>query len=583
MNFSDEEIKRQIRLGEDNLWEFKEIVFAGNVPKSPKRDDIADELAAFANTSGGVVLCGVTNSGDFQGMSREQMDRLEVLLVEICTNMIKPSIRPTIFRREIEEGKPFLLVEVPQGYALHDSPGGGYHRVGSSKRKMTSDERLRLAQQRGRSRFLWFDKQPVPGTGFRSLDESLWKPLLSAEGAATPELALEKMGLLTNDENDTTRATVAGVLLCTHSPEEWLPNACISATCYRGVDRASGQIDAQTITGPLNRQIAEAVAFAVRNMRVGAYKNPARTDLPQYSNKAIFEAIVNAVAHRDYEIRGSRIRVSMFADRLEINSPGGLPNNLTIESMDVRQSTRNEALTSMLGRMSVGNIHGSEDRQFFMERRGDGVPIIFRETKALSGESPQYQLIDGSELVLTIPAAATDITPATAIIKCQHDDVSLPDVEVLMLFPNKTWKQAVTDSNGDALINLHAAHLPMTVFAAAHGCAAHLQHDWIPAKGGLAIEMKSLPDGGSVFFPEGQGSLPGLSGTLNPNRDIYDRTSLYASNIAINEGQPQPVHCIPGDDLRLTDTNGRELSVRIIAIVGKSALLEYRAYTKHRS
>ncbi|MYA68891.1 hypothetical protein F4009_15135 [Candidatus Poribacteria bacterium] len=580
MNFSDEEIKRHIRLGEDNHWEFKEIVFTGNVPKSPRRDDLADELAAFANTDGGVLLCGVTDSGDIQGMSREQMDALEQLLTDLCTDMIKPSIRPAIFRREIEEGKPFLLIEVPQGYALHDSPGGGYHRVGSSKRKMTSDERLRLAQKRGQTRFLWFDKQPVPGTGFGSLDESLWKPLLSAEGATAPELALEKMGLLIKDENGITHATVAGLLLCSHSPEQWLPNACISATCYRGVDRASGQIDAQTITGPLNQQIAGAVAFAVRNMRVGAYKHPGRTDLPQYSEKALFEAIVNAVAHRDYTIQGSKIRLSMFTDRLEINSPGGLPNNLTIESMDVRQSTRNEALTSMLGRMSVGNIRGSEDRQFFMERRGDGVPIIFRETKALSGELPQYQLIDGSDIVLRIPAAPTEITPATAIIQARHADASLPEVEVLVLFPNKTWKQAVTDNNGDTLINLHAAHLPMTVFAAAPGCAAHLEYDWVPAKGGLAIEMKSLPDGGSMFFPEGQGSLPGLSGTLNPNRDIYDRTSLYASNISINEGQPQPVHCIPGDDLRLTDTNGRELLVRIVAIVGKSALLEYRAYTK---
>ena len=580
MNFSDEDIKRQIRLGEDNRWEFKEIVFAENKPRSPSRNDLADEFAAFANADGGVVLCGVTDSGDVQGLSREQMDELERLLTEICTDTIKPSIRPAIFRTEIEEGKPFLLVEVPQGYALHDSPGGGYHRVGSSKRKMTSDERLRLAQKRGQTRFLWFDKQPVPGTGFGALDESLWKPLLSAEGAAAPELALEKMGLLTNDENGIARATVAGVLLCSHSPEQWLPNACISATCYRGTDRASGQIDAQTITGALNQQIAGAVAFAVRNMRVGAYKNPARTDLPQYSEKALFEAIVNAVAHRDYGIRGSRIRLSMFADRLEINSPGSLPNNLTIESMDVRQSTRNEALTSMLGRMSVGNIRGSDDRQFFMERRGDGVPIIFRETKALSGKSPQYQLIDGSDLVLTLPAADTNFTPATARILAHHGGNPLPSVELLVLFPNKTWNSTTTDENGNAQIDLHTTHLPMTVFAAAPGFAAHLENDWMPAKGGLAIEMQRLPEGGSVIFPEATGNIPGLSGSLNPIRDTSDRTYLYASNIAINEGQPQPVHFILGENLRLTGTNGRDLSVRIVAIVGKSALLEYRPYTK---
>ena len=580
MNFSDEDIRRQMRLGEDSHWEFKEIEFAGNVPRSPRRDDLANELAAFANTDGGVVLCSVTDSGDVQGMSREQMDALERLLVEVCTDTISPPIHPAILRKEIEEGMPFLLVEVPQGHTQHDSPGGSYHRVGSSKRRMTSDERLRLAQQRGQARFLWFDKQPVAGTGFGSLDESLWKPLLSTVGAADPESALEKMGLLTSDENGATRATVAGVLLCSRSPEEWLPNASIVATCYRGNDRASDQIDAQTITGPLNRQITEAVAFAIRNMRVGAYKNPARTDLPQYSEAALFEAIVNAVVHRDYSIRGSRIRLSMFTDRVEINSPGGLPNNLTIDSMDVRQSTRNEALASIFGRIPVGAVRGSGDRQFFMERRGDGVPTIFRETEALSGKSPEYQLIDDSDLFLTIPAAATDATPATTVIMSHHCGLPVPGVELLTLFPNNTWKHATTDENGEAQIDLHSTHLPMTVFAASSGYAAHLEHDWVPAQGALAIEMQSLPNGGAVIFPEATGYLPGLSGRLNPIHDSHDRTYLYASNIAISGGKQQPVHFIPGEDLRLTDADGRELMVRIIAITGRSALVEYRPYIK---
>ena len=580
MNFSDEDIRRQIRLGEDSHWEFKEIQFVGNVPRSPRRDDLADELAAFANTDGGVVLCGVTDGGDVQGMSREQMDELEQLLVAICTDIIKPPIRPAILRKEIEEGMPFLLVEVPQGHTQHDSPGGSYHRVGSSKRRMTSDERLRLAQQRGQARFLWFDKQPVQGTGFGSLDEALWKPLLSTVGAADPESALEKMGLLTSDENGTTRTTVAGVLLCSRSPEEWLPNACITATCYRGNGRASEQIDAQTITGPLNRQITEAVAFVVRNMRVGAYKNPARTDLPQYSEAALFEAIVNAVVHRDYSIRGSRIRLSMFTDRVEINSPGGLQNNLKIDSMDVRQSTRNEALASIFGRIPVGAVRGSGDRQFFMERRGDGVPTIFRETEALSGKSPEYQLIDDSDLFLTIPAAATDATPATTVIMSHHCGLPVPGVELLTLFPNNTWKHATTDENGEAQVDLHSTHLPMTVFAASTRYAAHIEHDWLPAQGALAIEMQSLPNGGAVIFPEGTGYLPGLSGRLNPIRDTLDRTYLYASNIAINEGKHQPVHFIPGEDLHLTDANGSELMVRIVAIVGRAALVEYRPYLK---
>ena len=324
MTYSDEEITRQLELAEDSRWEFKAVEFAGNRPKSPSREDLADEIAAFANADGGVLLCSVTDDGEVLGMSREQIVALDSLLVEVSTDSIKPAVRIRTYHRQLD-GRPFMLVEIPEGDSQHDSPGGSYVRVGGTKRRMTSDERLRLAQRRGQARFLWFDKQTVSGTGFGTLDEVLWKPLLSAEGLVDPELALEKMGLLAPDENGTTRATVAGVLLCSNTPEQWLPNACITATCYLGADRASGQLDSQTIGGPINKQITHALAFAVRNMGIAARKEPARQDLPQYSESALFEALVNAVVHRDYSIRGSRIRLSMFEGRLELCSPGPPP------------------------------------------------------------------------------------------------------------------------------------------------------------------------------------------------------------------------------------------------------------------
>ncbi len=577
MNYSDQDIARQLRLGEDSQWEFKQIAFSGNRPTSPRRDDLADEIAAFANTDGGILLCGITDRGDVQGLSRERMDELERLLVDICTDVIKPPIRPTILRRIVDE-RPLLLVEIPQGQAQYDSPGGSYHRVGSSKRRMTSEERLRLAQRRGQARFRWFDEQPVPDTGFRTLDETFWKPLLSAEGRANPEMALEKLALLGRDENGAIRATVAGILLCTHAPEQWLPNASITATHYRGQDRASGQLDAQIITGPINQQVADAMAFAMRNMRVGAYKKPARLDLPQYSAEALFEAMVNAVAHRDYSIRGSRIRVSMFADRIEINSPGGLANNLTIDSMAARQATRNETITSVLGRMPVGDIPGSEKRQFFMERRGDGVPIILRETEALSGKAPQYWLLDESDLFLTLPAADTNATPATVAMTVHSDGRPVTGADLLVLFPDHTWKRATTDDNGEATVDLYATNLPMTVFVAARGFAAHLERGWVPADGALAVELNPLLNGGSVIFPEATGTIPGLKGQINPIRGAHDRTYLYASNITINQGEHQPVHFSFGEDLRLIDANGVEVWGRIIHIAGRSALVEYRPF-----
>ena len=579
MTYSDEEIERQLRLGEDSNWEFKEVYFAGNRPTSPIRSDWADEIAAFANADGGVLLCGVTDEGEAPGMSREQIVALDSLLVEISSDTIKPAVRIRTYHRQLPDDKRLLLAVIPKGDSQHDSPGGSYIRVGASKRKMTSDERLRLAQLRGQARFLSYDEQTVPGTGFKTLDESLWKPLLSAAGATEPESALVKLALLANDDAGILRSTVAGVLLCTRNPEQLLPNACITATRYRGRDRASGQIDAQEITGPLNRQITDAVAFAVRNMHIAARKDPARMDLPQYSDRALFEALVNAVAHRDYSMRGSKIRISMFEDRLEIQSPGSLPNNLTVESMVTRQVTRNEALTSVLARMPVGGGQGSKDRQYFMERRGDGVPIILTETRELCGKLPEYQLIDNSEVCLTIPAAAQEQSPASAVITVRSAGQPLFGADLLTLFPNKTWKSATTDENGEATVDLHTTHLPMTVFASAPGHAAHLEREWMPSQGTLAVELEALPEGGSTIFSEATGYLPGLIGRLNPILDSHNRSYLYAYNISINEGETQPVYFAFGEDLRLTDADGRKALVRIVLVEGRSSLLEYRSVT----
>ena len=575
MTYSDEEIRRRLRLGEDSRWEFKRIDFRGDRPVGPDRDSLADELAAFANGHGGVMLCGVSDDGEVQGMTRAQLDAVEQLVVNICPASIKPAIEIDTLRLELDD-RAFLAVDVAAGYALHNSPGGSFRRAGSSKRKMMSDDQLRLAQQRGQARFLWFDKQPVPETGFGSLDESLWRPLLSVQGAAAPDLGLTKLGLLTDTAAGARLATVAGVLLCSRNPEEWLPNACITATRYRGTDRASGQVDAQTIVGPLNRQIAEAVAFAVRNMQVTAHKDPARIDLPQYSERAIFEAIVNAVAHRDYSIRGSRIRLSMFADRLEIQSPGTLPNSLTVANIADRQATRNELLVSVLGRMPTGEVRGRGDRRYFMERRGDGVPIIMRETLGASGKSAQFRVVADADVVVVLPSAPLASSPAQVQIAVRAGGQPLPGADILALFPNHTWQSATSDDDGIATVSLHTTELPMMVFAAARGQAAHVERAWIPSQHALAIELDPLPGGGAVIFPEATGALPGLRGRLNPIRDTHDRTYLYASNIAVNQGQPQPVYFLPGEELRLSDADGNELLARIVDIAGRSALVEYR-------
>ena len=226
--------------------------------------------------------------------------------------------------------------------------------------------------------------------------------------------------------------------------------------------------------------------------------------------------------------------------------------------------------------MSAGEIRGAGGRLYVMERRGDGIPIIQRETRALSGKPPHFELVGGSELRVILPAAPQELASVRVVITVRHSGQPVADAGLLALFPNKTWKQAVTDASGQAVIGLHTGHLPMSVFAAAEGFAAQVESEWIPAQGPLTLELHRLPGGGSVIFNEATGHVPGVTGRLNPIRDTHDRTYLYASNIAINQGRQQPVHFLLGEELRLTDANGRDMFVRIVDIVGRSALVEYR-------
>jgi predicted HTH transcriptional regulator len=242
-------------------------------------------------------------------------------------------------------------------------------------------------------------------TSIADLHEPLWKRF-TGDLDEPAEVTLEKLKLISKDDLGAQRMTVAGALMATIRPEVYLPNAFIEAAAYRG-DRLDSnyQIDARAIKGPLDQQVREAVAFVRKNMKVAAYKAPGRVEIPQFSIRAVFESIVNAVAHRDYSFQGSKIRLFIFEDRLEIFSPGTIPNSMTLESMALRQSTRNELITTLISRCPVDAENSEIGRQYMMEKRGEGVPIIFSETSRLTPKMPVYRLIDEAELMLTIPAA----------------------------------------------------------------------------------------------------------------------------------------------------------------------------------
>ena len=200
--------------------------------------------------------------------------------------------------------------------------------------------------------------------------------------------------------------------MASREPQRFLPGAFIQAVAYQGTRalpeaEKAYQRDAQDITGPLDQQILGACAFVRKNMHIAARKRAAggREDLPHFDLLAIFEAVTNAVAHRDYSMGGAKIRLRLFDDRLELYSPGMLPNTMTPESLPFRQAARNEALTSLLARCPIEDDALSAHRQHLMDKRGEGVPIILEMSERLSGKRPEYQLSDESELKLTIYSA----------------------------------------------------------------------------------------------------------------------------------------------------------------------------------
>ena len=417
---TDQDLLRRIRLGEDSTLECKRVLVSGGSVRDPKRDAFADELAALANSRGGTVILGVDDgTRRIRGIPLDDLDVVERWVREICNDSVRPALNADLLKRELPstDGRavPVLRIDVARSLFVHRSPGGYFRRIGSSKREMAPEVLARLFQERSQSRIIRFDESVVPGTALSDLHYSLARRFLQgsvadALPASSPEDSpeasedtLRKLRIVTGDADGRARLTLAGVLLCTSEPQRWLPHAYIQAVSYAGErSDADYQTDARDVGGPLDRQVAEALHFVRRNMLVRATKHTARSERPQFSERAVFEALVNAVAHRDYSMAGARIRLHLFGDRLELHVPGALANTLTPDSLHLRQANRNELIVSLLAHCAAPSGLG---RTRLMDRRGDGVPIIRRECRALSGQLPEYRLIDESELRLVIRTA----------------------------------------------------------------------------------------------------------------------------------------------------------------------------------
>ena len=395
-----EQILNQLRAGEDGRAEFKEVRLGDRGVISPNTEDVAGELVALANAAGGVLFLGIDDSGAVRGIPTEHVDTVENWIVNLATHNCEPPIRP-ILRKEMlpdlaGDEQRVLLAEIPRGLYVHRTSGGRYYmRIGSTKRDLTPPELVRLFQQRGREYV--FDEQPVLAASVDALNRHRLETFFG-RSPTIPWLDLLRNTRVTfRDEDGVDRPTVAGLLAFGTEPTEFLPSGSIEAACYRGTRLSSDDlIHAERLAGPVPDQIDAGIAFVARFMQASSGKGPNSGETVPHDLDVVDEAIVNAVAHRDYAISGSKIRLFLYADRLELYSPGKLPNPLTLDDMPYRTFTRNQLLVGLLSR-----IRSKRTGQVFLESRGEGVRKILEDGEAHSGRRPEYALF-GDELRLTL-------------------------------------------------------------------------------------------------------------------------------------------------------------------------------------
>ena len=363
MTVDKAELIQLIRDGENSMVEFKRDY--------DRPESLAKEIAALLNFEGGRILLGVEDDGGIAGLQRSRQEA-EEWIMNLVRQSIQPAFIPSWTCVALDDGKIIGVVGLPA-----DAPGKPYKakrgrswvtfvRVGSTSREASRDEEGRLYQA---ARIVRYDLNPIPGTGFESLDleriANYFRVVKKRGAPAMEDTAAWKRILANIDllaQEETAAATAAGLLLFGKNPNRRLPQAGMTAAAFPGSEKDYATVDEELIRGPLvsllspGKKVLEpgvidrAVEFVRRNMGSCAWlEGGRRRRKPALPLDAVREAVVNAAAHRDYTLARTDIEISLYRDRLEIISPGRLPNGLTVEKMkEGARAARNEILKEIL-------------------------------------------------------------------------------------------------------------------------------------------------------------------------------------------------------------------------------------------
>lgn len=387
------ELLELINNGENSAVEFKRDVIDNRA--------LAKELVAFSNFSGGAVLLGIEDDGSIVGITRPN---LEEWVMSACRDKIRPAIIPFFeVIRHVEPEKDVAVVRIAPGFSVHSvwhNNGSTYYiRVGTQSREATPEELSRLFQQRGAFRA---ELRPVSGTRLADLDLRRLRDYFGRVRQQDAPDDGDEAGwttLLLNTElmvDD--GVTVAGLLLFGIQPNRFLPFAGIDAAAFLGVEKDYAARERLSLRGPMTPLIGQgglvenglteqALDFVRRNVagKTILEGGARRVEVPVYPAEVLRETVVNALIHRDYLLSSTDIELSVYSDRLEIVSPGRLPNGITTTRMRTGcRAARNQLIKDVM------RDYG------YLEHMGMGVPRkMIRGMREHNGTDPE--LIEGEE------------------------------------------------------------------------------------------------------------------------------------------------------------------------------------------
>ena len=344
------ELTEIIACGETSKVQFKELL--------DNKDSIAAEMVAMANSDGGQILFGIKDkTGDVCGLDYAKIQEIGNKLAIIASDFVKPQIFITtevVTLQTDGEKKRVLVATIEKGISkpYKDKNGVIWMKQGGDKRRLTdNNEQIRLFQQSGQ---LYVDEMIVPNTEFEDIDkEKVIEYLTKIDGFErdkddiTP-LLCKNINILKDN-----RLTLGGLMFFGKKPQKYRPAFCVKAVSFVGNELAGTQYrDSQEITGTIPKMFDDVMYFFNRNLHHTQQGQNFNNDgLLEISETALQELVQNALTHRDYSINAP-VRVFIFDNRIEIISPGCLPNSLTIENIKLGNAVvRNNLMVSYASKL----------------------------------------------------------------------------------------------------------------------------------------------------------------------------------------------------------------------------------------